>query len=197
MNLRFPHAQRIHNDRRVGRRLRAQGVRWPSVTDQGVRQFTARDPQSSSAVGTGGCPAAADTLRARYAATVRSVPVNPFSPTFGVRSLSLSVGVVALAAALEVGVGPEVVTWPMLLAGFGIGALWLRSLVASPCPRSPEAQLGDALSDAGVAGAAVSEIMEENTAARLDGLWSALAVLAIISLVALVFSRRPQAPATR
>jgi hypothetical protein len=39
-----------------------------------------------------------------------------------------------------------------------------------------------------VTGAAASAIVEENTAARLDGLRSALAVLAIISLVALIFS---------
>ncbi len=37
--------------------------------------------------------------------------------------LLLFVGVVSLVAALEVGVGPEVVTWPLLLAGLGIGAL--------------------------------------------------------------------------
>jgi MFS family permease len=37
--------------------------------------------------------------------------------------LSLFAGIVTLIAALEVGVGPEVVTWPMLLAGLGIGAL--------------------------------------------------------------------------
>lgn len=38
-------------------------------------------------------------------------------------SLSLFARIVALVAALDVGVGPEVVTWPMLLAGLGIGAL--------------------------------------------------------------------------
>jgi MFS family permease len=37
--------------------------------------------------------------------------------------LLLFVGVVTLVAALEVGVGPEVVTWPLLIAGLGIGAL--------------------------------------------------------------------------
>jgi MFS family permease len=37
--------------------------------------------------------------------------------------LVLFLGLVSLAAALDVGVGPEVVTVPMLLAGLGIGAL--------------------------------------------------------------------------
>lgn len=37
--------------------------------------------------------------------------------------LLLFAGLVSLAAALDLGVGPEVVTWPLLLAGLGIGAL--------------------------------------------------------------------------
>jgi hypothetical protein len=37
--------------------------------------------------------------------------------------LALLVGLATLIAALDVGVGPEVVTWPLLLAGLGIGAL--------------------------------------------------------------------------
>ena len=32
-------------------------------------------------------------------------------------------GIVTLMMALDVGVGPEIVTWPLLLAGLGIGAL--------------------------------------------------------------------------
>ncbi len=35
---------------------------------------------------------------------------------------SLSAGIVVMVLALEAGAGPEIVTWPMLLAGFGIGA---------------------------------------------------------------------------
>jgi MFS family permease len=37
--------------------------------------------------------------------------------------LALLAGLVSLIASLEVGVGPEVVTWPLLLAGLGVGAL--------------------------------------------------------------------------
>ncbi|HEY2878984.1 MFS transporter [Nocardioides sp.] len=37
--------------------------------------------------------------------------------------LALLVGLVTLIGSLEIGVGPEVVTWPLLLAGLGVGAL--------------------------------------------------------------------------
>jgi len=37
--------------------------------------------------------------------------------------LALLAGLVSLIASLDVGVGPEVVTWPLLLAGLGVGAL--------------------------------------------------------------------------
>ena len=57
---------------------------------------------------------------------------------------SLFVGLVTLAAALEVGVGPEVVTWPMLFAGFGIGALasQLGSVTVSAVPDERSAEVG-------------------------------------------------------
>jgi hypothetical protein len=37
--------------------------------------------------------------------------------------LSFAVGLVLLVALLDVGTGPEIVTWPLMLAGFGAGAL--------------------------------------------------------------------------
>ena len=37
--------------------------------------------------------------------------------------LMLLAGIVTLIVLLDVGAGPEIVTWPMLLAGFGIGSL--------------------------------------------------------------------------
>ena len=37
--------------------------------------------------------------------------------------LALLAGLISLIASLEAGVGPEVVTWPLLLAGLGVGAL--------------------------------------------------------------------------
>lgn len=169
--------------------------------------------------------------------------------------LALFAGIVSLTAALEVGVGPEVVTWPMLLAGLGIGALasqlgsvtvsavpdeqsaevggvqntvtFLGASVgtalagavlisaltasfftgiqdnpaipqelssnaqvelASGVPFIPDDQLQTALADAGVTGETASAIVDANEQARLDGLRSALSVLAVIALVALFFS---------
>ena len=40
---------------------------------------------------------------------------------FGI--LALFAGIVVMIAALDAGAGPEIVTWPMLLAGLGVGAL--------------------------------------------------------------------------
>jgi MFS family permease len=180
--------------------------------------------------------------------------------------LSLFVGIVALAAAIEVGVGPEVVTWPLLLAGLGIGALasqlgsvtvsavpdeesaevgglqntvtflgssigtalagavlisalstsFFAGIKANPdvpeslssqaqvqlaggVPFIPDGQLSTALADAGVTGETATAVVEENAAARLDGLRAALAVLAVIALVALFFAhgvprRQPSTP---
>jgi len=55
---------------------------------------------------------------------------------------ALFAGNVSLLVSLEVGVGPEVVTWPMLLAGLGVGALasQLGSVTVSAVPdeQSPE-----------------------------------------------------------
>ncbi|WP_433727662.1 MFS transporter [Actinoplanes sp. CA-051413] len=166
--------------------------------------------------------------------------------------LSLFVGIVSLAAALEVGVQAAVVTWPMLFAGLGIGALasQLGSVTVSAVPDEQSAEVGglqntvtflgasigtalagavlisalsssfftgiadnpaiprqlssqaqvdlaggvpfipddkldEALTAAGVAGTTKAEIVDENQAARLDGLRAALGVLAVIALIAL------------
>ncbi|HSJ20235.1 MAG TPA: MFS transporter [Nocardioidaceae bacterium] len=169
----------------------------------------------------------------------------------------LFTGIVLLMAALEVGVGPEIITWPMLLAGLGIGALasQLGSVTVSAVPDSQSAEVGGvqntltnlgasigtalagavlisalttsffagieaneevpenlssqaqvdlaggvpfipdvaleaALADAGVAGETAEAVVEENEAARLDGLRAALAVLAGGALLALFFANR-------
>jgi MFS family permease len=56
----------------------------------------------------------------------------------------LFAGIAILAAALEVGVGAEVVTWPMLLAGLGIGALasQLGAVTVSAVPDEQTAEVG-------------------------------------------------------
>lgn len=58
--------------------------------------------------------------------------------------LLLFAGLVSLAAALDLGVGPEVVTWPLLLAGLGIGALssQLGAVTVSAVPDEDSAEVG-------------------------------------------------------
>jgi MFS family permease len=77
-----------------------------------------------------------------------AVGIPRFLPDVSPRSVvrvgfgALFLGIVTLAASLELGVGPEVVTWPLLLAGLGIGALasQLGSITVSAVPdeQSPE-----------------------------------------------------------
>jgi MFS family permease len=180
--------------------------------------------------------------------------------------LALFAGILSLMVALEVGVGPEIVTGPLLLAGLGIGALasQLGAVTVSAVPDEqtgevggiqntftnlgasigtalagavlisaltssfftgiadneaipPEvtsqaqvelssgipfvsdAQLATALAEANVDPAVATAIVEENTQSRLDGLRSALAVLALLALVAFLTSgglptRQPGSP---
>jgi MFS family permease len=170
---------------------------------------------------------------------------------------ALFAGLVVLIAALDAGAGPEVVTWPLLLAGLGVGALasQLGSVTVSSVPDEQSGEVGglqntltnlgasigtalagailisvltgsflsgiqnnpdvpasvatkadtelssgipfvsdddleSALDDAGVPTRTANAIVDENADARLIGLRAALAVLALIALVALFFSRR-------
>lgn len=164
----------------------------------------------------------------------------------------LFVGTTLLMASLELGVGAEVVTWPMLLTGLGVGCLasQLGSVTVSSVPDDqatevgglqntitflgaavgtalagailvsaltssffsgiaenpavpdavvsqaqvqlsagvpfvPDNQLEAALADAGVSSRTATAVVEENTAARLDGLRSALLMLALVALAAM------------
>jgi hypothetical protein len=58
--------------------------------------------------------------------------------------LALFAGIVVMVALLEVGAGPEIVTWPMLLAGLGIGALasQLGSVTVSSVPDEESGEVG-------------------------------------------------------
>ncbi len=170
--------------------------------------------------------------------------------------LALFTGIVIMIALLDIGAGPEIVTWPMLLAGLGVGALasqlgsvtvsavpdeqsgevgGLQNTVtnlgasigtalagavlisalsasfftgiqdnpdipedlssaaevelASGIPFISDADLGQALEDAGVPADTADAIVEENEQSRLDGLRASLSVLAIFALLALLFSR--------
>jgi predicted MFS family arabinose efflux permease len=170
---------------------------------------------------------------------------------------ALLLGLVVLIALLDVGAGPEIVTWPLLLAGLGVGALasQLGAVTVSAVPDEQSGEVGglqntvtnlgasiataltgavlisvltttlltglendpavsdeltsqaevelssgvpfvsDAQLEAGLAAAGVDQatadaIVEDNTTARIEGLRAALAVLALITFVALWFTRR-------
>ena len=171
-----------------------------------------------------------------------------FSTMFG--------GLVLLVALLDISAGPEVVTWPLLLIGAGIGAIASQlgavTVSAVPDERSGEvggvqntgSQLGaslgtalagavlvaaltasfftgikgnpdvpasvtqeaevqlaagvpfvsnddleQALDEAGVPAGTANAIVEENEDARIAGLRSALSILALLALVAQLFTR--------
>jgi MFS family permease len=171
--------------------------------------------------------------------------------------VALFLALVVMVAALDAGAGPEIVTWPMLLAGLGVGALasQLGSVTVSSVPDEQSGEIGGlqntvtnlgasigtalagavliaaltasffagvannpdvppdltsnaqvtltagvpfmsdadlnaALDKAGVPPETAAAIVDENADARLDGLRAALSVLAIIALVALLFTNR-------
>jgi MFS family permease len=58
--------------------------------------------------------------------------------------LALFAGIVIMIAALDAGAGPEIVTWPMLLAGLGVGALasQLGSVTVSAVPDEQSGDVG-------------------------------------------------------
>jgi hypothetical protein len=68
------------------------------------------------------------------------------SPRLVVRSgfLALFAGIAVMVALLEIDAGPEIVTWPMLLAGLGIGALasQLGAVTVSSVPDERSGEVG-------------------------------------------------------
>jgi len=58
--------------------------------------------------------------------------------------LALFAGIVVMIVALDEGAGPEIVTWPMLLAGLGVGALasQLGSVTVSSVPDEESGEVG-------------------------------------------------------
>jgi MFS family permease len=171
--------------------------------------------------------------------------------------LLLFAGTVVMVAALDAGAGPEIVTWPMLLAGLGVGALAsqlgsvtvssvpdeqsgevgglqntfmylgasigtalagavlitaltasfisgiqnnpvvpadlkskAKTELASGIPFISDADLKSALDKGGVPKEQADAIVQENAAARLDGLRTSLSVLALIALMAVLFTFR-------
>jgi MFS family permease len=171
--------------------------------------------------------------------------------------VALFAGLVVMVAALDQGAGPEITTWPMLLAGLGIGALasQLGSVTVSSVPDEQSGEVGGlqntitnlgisvgtaltgaiiiatlttsfltgveqnpavpasvkkqastqlaggvpfisdedlktALHKTNVPPSAADAIVQENETARIDGLRSALSVLAVFGLIAMFFTRR-------
>ena len=171
--------------------------------------------------------------------------------------VALFAGIVVMVAALDAGAGPEIVTWPMLLAGLGVGALasQLGAVTVSSVPDSQSGEIGglqntvtylgasigtalagavlisamttsflagiensaaveddlaaraqvelsagipfvsndqleSGLEDAGVPPQTADAVTEQYETARLAGLRASLSVLAVITLIALFFSRR-------
>ena len=170
--------------------------------------------------------------------------------------LMLFAGLVLLVALLDVGVGPEIVTWPLLLAGAGLGmmASQLGAVTVSSVPDEKSGEVGGlqntgtqlgasigtalagavlisamtasfftgiqnnpnvpdsvvaqaqtelaggvpfiseadaktALKEANVPTATANEIVKENQKSQIDGLRAAEAILALLALVALPFTR--------
>jgi MFS family permease len=58
--------------------------------------------------------------------------------------LALFAGIVILVALLDIGAGPDIITWPMLLAGLGVGALasQLGSVTVSAVPDEQSGEVG-------------------------------------------------------
>ena len=79
-----------------------------------------------------------------------AVGIPRFFPTASPRLVArvgfaaLFAGLVIMIALLDVGAGPEIVTWPMLLAGLGIGALasQLGSVTVSSVPDEQSGEVG-------------------------------------------------------
>jgi MFS family permease len=94
---------------------------------------------------------------------VTAVGVPKFFPAASPRTVvrfgfsALFLGITLLAAALELGVGPEVVTLPMLLSGVGIGALasQLGSVTVSAVPDEETAEVGGLQNTVTFLGAAI------------------------------------------
>jgi MFS family permease len=170
--------------------------------------------------------------------------------------MALFAGLALLVALLEVGADPEIVTWPLLLAGSGLGAMasQLGSVTVSAVPDEKSGEVGglqntgtqlgasigtalagavlisaltasfftgiqgnpqvpqsvvsqaqtelaggvpfisdadleSALADADVPTATADAVVETNAQSRINGLRAAVSILALLSLVALLFTR--------
>ena len=72
----------------------------------------------------------------------RLFPTAPPRRVVRLGFLALLAGIVVMVGALDAGAGPEIVTWPMLLAGLGVGAL-ASQLGAVTVSSVPDEQTGE------------------------------------------------------
>jgi hypothetical protein len=84
------------------------------------------------------------TLLAAAVGVPRLFPAAPPRRVVRIGFALLAAGILILIAALDAGAGPEVVTWPLLLAGLGIGSLasQLGSVTVSSVPTSQSSEVG-------------------------------------------------------
>jgi MFS family permease len=74
----------------------------------------------------------------------RLFPTAPPRRVVRLGFLALLAGIVVMVGALDAGAGPEIVTWPMLLAGLGVGALasQLGAVTVSSVPDEQSGEVG-------------------------------------------------------
>ncbi len=84
------------------------------------------------------------TLLAAAAGVPRLFPKASPRRVVRIGFAALFLGIVILIAALDAGAGPEIVTWPLLLAGLGIGSLasQLGAVTVSAVPDSQSGEVG-------------------------------------------------------
>ena len=129
------------------------------------------------------------------AVTVSSVPVELSGEVGGLQNTATNLGA-SIGTALAGSVMIAVLT-TSALAGLGANdavpadiAQQAEVELAAGIPFVSDAQLEDALAGTDVSQATADAIVETNRAARIDGLDSALAVLALLAVVSLFFTRR-------
>ncbi|MCU1372573.1 MAG: transporter [Ilumatobacteraceae bacterium] len=129
------------------------------------------------------------------AVTVSSVPTEQSGEVGGLQNTATNLGA-SLGTALAGSVLIAVLT-ATAIAGVGDSADVPASVqqqatveLASGVPFVSDSQLSDALDDSDLSTASQQAIIEANRAARVEGMDTALAVLALLALISLFFTRR-------
>ena len=224
-------------------------LRRPAVPVGRARAVGDRDRRAAAA-------ALADAARSSPSGVPKLRPNASPRRVVNLGFMALFAGLVLLVALLDVGAGPEIVTWPLLLAGAGLGAMasQLGAVTVSAVPDEQSGEVGGlqntgtqlgasigtalagavlisaltasfftgiqgnpdvpasvaskaqtelaggvpflsdadlkaALSEANVPPATADAVVETNAQSRIDGLRAAVSILALLALVALLFTR--------